>query len=342
MKAYLFGYPVDHWPRWLVLVISASGIFICFLLHGIAHEHLVKSFQLKEVCFLTCIQFLGHSALSFPTGIKILTRKQQLKAPLLPYFATSIALALSMSLTNFAAVRLSYATGVLFKSSKLIPVMIGNVIFLKKVPKPFEVVSVILIVLGLIGVTLGDFRGKNKFDIPGLVSVSTALICGAVASNLEDKMMSQYGSSQDEVIAMIYTVGALIVGTMGLLNGELIKGIHRVYARPTACGWLLIFSGLGAFGIQFVYLTMKVFGSLITVMVTSLRKALTICLSFILFRDKVFTMWHGVSMAAIAAGMGLNIYQTTWHQEKRDFGYEDEQDLLKRPTEEIIGQAPMT
>jgi adenosine 3'-phospho 5'-phosphosulfate transporter B3 len=263
-----------------------------------------------------------------------------LKAPLLAYLATSIALALSMSLTNFAAVRLSYATGVLFKSSKLIPVMIGNVIFLKRVPKPFEVVSVILIVFGLIGVTLGDFRGKNKFDIPGLVSVSTALICGAVASNLEDKMMSQYGASQDEVIAMIYSVGALIIGAMGVLNGELFRGFNRVYAKPTACVWLLVFSGLGALGIQFVYLTMKVFGSLTTVMVTSLRKALTICLSFLLFRDKVFTIWHGVSMAAIAAGMGINIYHKTGRQEKRAFGPEDEQDLLTGAKQEIAHQAP--
>jgi adenosine 3'-phospho 5'-phosphosulfate transporter B3 len=72
-----------------------------------------------------------------------------------------------------------------------------------------------------------------------------------------------------------------------------------------------VFSLVGALGIQFVYLTMKVFGSLVTVMVTSVRKALTVCLSFVVFRDKVFTLWHGVSLIAIAAGMSINVYEKT-------------------------------
>jgi adenosine 3'-phospho 5'-phosphosulfate transporter B3 len=76
---------------------------------------------------------------------------------------------------------------------------------------------------------------------------------------------------------------------------------------------------LGALGIQFVYLTMKVFGSLITVMITSVRKALTVCLSFLIFRDKVFTFWHGMAMIAIAAGISINAYEKTAVKKQQSF-----------------------
>jgi adenosine 3'-phospho 5'-phosphosulfate transporter B3 len=325
-EPHLFGFPVSHWPKWLILLIGAGGVFLCFLLDGIAHEHLIKHYHFHGTFFLTFFQFLGYSALSFPTAIRILTGKLSLRAPFISYLTTAVALAFSMSLTNFASVRLSYATGVLFKSSKLIPVLIGNVIFLKKRPKVSEVISVILIVFGLVGMSLGDFRGQNKFQISGIFAVSFALVCGAVASNLEDKTMSYYGASQDEVISMIYTIGAVVMFGMAVVTGESGEGLRTVMEKPSSIFVIFIFSTFGALGIQFVYLMMKVFGSLVTVMVTSVRKALTVCLSFVLFRDKVFTRWHAMAMIAIAAGMSLNISEKIGAQKTPQT--EEEQHLL--------------
>jgi adenosine 3'-phospho 5'-phosphosulfate transporter B3 len=310
-EAQLFGFSVERWPRWLILLTGASGIFICFLLDGIAHEHLIKHFEFHDTFFLTLIQFLGYSALSFPTFIQIVTGKAKLRAHFGAYLLTSGALGFSMSLTNFAAVRLSYATGILFKSSKLIPVLIGNVIFLKKKPKLSEVTSVILIVLGLIGISLGDVKGHNKFDGRGIVAISVSLICGAVASNMEDKVMSHYEASQDEVISMIYSTGAVLMAVLAVATGDMKHGVQKVIDRPDSVLYIAIFSVLGALGIQFVYLVMKVFGSLATVMITSVRKALTVCLSFVIFRDKVFTLWHAIAMISIATGMSINVYDKT-------------------------------
>jgi adenosine 3'-phospho 5'-phosphosulfate transporter B3 len=317
-EPHILGILVTSWPRWVILAVGAGGVFFCFLLHGIAHEHLIKGYHLNETFFLTFIQFIGYSALSLKTLFHVLSGKVQLKAPFFAYIATSLALALSMSLTNFAAIRLSYATGVLFKSSKLIPVMIGNIIFLKKKPKFHEVCSVILVVLGLIGISLGDLRSKNSFNLAGILAVSTALICGAIASNMEDKVMSQYGASQDELISVLYSFGALVMAILAFLTGQMPSGIGKVLSAPSSLFFIFCFSILGALGIQFVYLTMKVFGSLITVMITSVRKALTVCLSFIIFRDKVFTSIHAASILAIAVGIGGNVYGKTTMKSAND------------------------
>jgi adenosine 3'-phospho 5'-phosphosulfate transporter B3 len=79
-------------------------------------------------------------------------------------------------------------------------------------------------------------------------------------------------------------------------------GAKLIAHRPES----LIFIAVFPLGIQFVDLTMKVFGSLVTLMITSVWKALTVCLSF-----KVFALWHGVSLIAIAAGMSINVYEKT-------------------------------
>lgn len=330
--AHLFCLSVDNWPKWLILLIGSVGIFGSFLLHGIAHESLIKNFKLTETFFLTFIQFVGYSFFSLPTFFKIVFVKTvKLNAPLYVYLLTSCALACSMGLTNFATARLSYATGVLFKSSKLIPVMIGNIIFLKKKPKLAEAISVVLIVIGLVGVSLGDFKGKNKFDIPGLLAISMSLIAGAVASNLEDKVMSVYGASQNELISMLYAVGALLMLFLSLISGQFHDGNEKIVQNPQAIIYLLLFGFLGAGGIQFVYLTMKVFGSLITVMITSVRKALTVVLSFVIFKDKKFTRFHCISIILIVLGMSLSIYEKT--KSKKAVNQEDEENLLVQEEE---------
>jgi adenosine 3'-phospho 5'-phosphosulfate transporter B3 len=88
---------------------------------------------------------------------------------------------------------------------------------------------------------------------------------------------------------MIYTIDAVVILGKELFTGEISEGLRLVCAWPSSLFFMLIFSSFSAVGIQFVYFMMKVFGSLITVMITSVRKALTLCLSFVVFKDKVFT-----------------------------------------------------
>ena len=336
--AKLFCFCVDHWPKWVILLVAGVGIFGSFLLHGLAHEKLFSApYYFKETLFLTFAQFFSYSSMSLPGLVRIIKNRVPLKAPWTVYVFTTFSLAMSMSLANFAAMRLSYATKVMFKSSKLIPVMIGNIIFLKKQPKASEVLAVVLIVIGLIGISLGDFRGKNKFDVPGIIAVTLSLCFDAISSNMEDKILSHYGSSQDELISVLYGMGAILVGTLALVQGDLVNGVRRCIRYPSCLVYLAAFSLLGSVGIQFVYLTMKVFGSLLTVMMTSIRKALSVCLSFILFPEtKRFTKIHAVSVCFLAFGMGIHIREKTKRHhkveqinEKLDDGFEVTNELDK-------------
>jgi adenosine 3'-phospho 5'-phosphosulfate transporter B3 len=75
---------------------------------------------------------------------------------------------------------------------------------------------------------------------------------------------------------------------------------------------------------------MKVFGSLLTVMATSLRKAVTVLLSFVVFKDKKFTTLHVYAILLIATGMGLNIYEKTGHAKKHEGVEDDDEPMMSQ------------
>jgi adenosine 3'-phospho 5'-phosphosulfate transporter B3 len=112
---------------------------------------------------------------------------------------------------------------------------------------------------------------------------------------------------------------------MAVGNGHMADGIAKVVAQPLSLFYLFLFAVLGALGIQFVYLVMKVFGSLMTVMTTSQRKAITVILSFVIFKDQKFTSWHAWAILVLSTGTGMNIYVKT--AQKRAPGVEEEEML---------------
>jgi len=67
-----------------------------------------------------------------------------------------------------------------------------------------------------------------------------------------------------------------------------------------------------------VYLVMKVFGSQIAVMTTSLHKALTVYLSFVIFKDKKFTTWRVYAIILLATEMSVSIGSQTERTGKGD------------------------
>jgi adenosine 3'-phospho 5'-phosphosulfate transporter B3 len=302
----IFGLAISHWPRWLILILGASGIFISFLVQGTSQEALYTNSEFNETIFFTLIQFFGYFLLTSGFFFRLVTNRVRLHASVRYYAFTSLCLVCSMGLSNLSVERLSYPTAVLFKSSKLIPVMIGGWLFLKKRYSILEVLSIGLIVCGLIGISYSDKVSKNRFDLIGVLLSSISLCFDALASNLQENALDAHGASQTEVISMMYFIGSCYLFVVSLVSGQLVRGAMRCVENPMVIWYLSSFAFLGAIGVHFVYLLMKTFGSLVTVMVTSTRKAFTVCLSFLLFKTKKFTTYHALSICAIASGLALH------------------------------------
>lgn len=304
----IFGISLDKLPQWVVLVIGVCGVFLSFVTQGTAQEYLWQKTSFRQAIFLTLVQFMGYFLLSSRFFWRWLAGKERSHAPLWYYAITSTALVASMMFSNLSVTRLSYPTAVLFKSSKLIPVMIGGRLFLGKHYSFLEVLSVLLMVLGLFGISMSDKISKNTFDLVGVFISLLSLAFDAVSSNLQEKALWEYKATQSEVISMQYFIGILILLTATICTGEFQDGFAIASTNWDVTAALLAFAFLGGIGVQFVYLLINAFGSLVAVMVTSTRKATTVTLSFILFPNKRFTIYHFLSICAVASGISLNYY----------------------------------
>ena len=312
----LFGFSISHLPSWLILVIGAGGIFLSFLVQGTAQEAIYTNYSFRESVFFTFVQFFGYWLFTSHYFFKIITKKVRLHSPLSLYFIISIALVFSMGLSNVSVERLSYPTAVLFKASKLIPVMIGGMIFLHKKYNVIEISAVIIIVLGLIGISYSDKIASNKFDIQGVIIAVISLCADAISSNLQDKALHHYNAPQNEVITIMYLIGWIILLITSLTMGQFQRGISMCIQYPKMVFYLLTFAFLGSIGVQFVYVLMKAFGPVVTVTVTSTRKAGTVLLSFLLYKNKKFTIYHFFSVTAVAVGIYLEYLGKTKHKKE--------------------------
>lgn len=113
----------------------------------------------------------------------------------------------TMGLSNTAVAYLNFPTFNMFKSCKLIPVMIGSMIILGKKYNFYDKLAVLCMSLGLVFFTLADSKLHPNFELYGVVMVSGALIADAVIGNVQEKAMRENDSSNTEMVLYSYSIG---------------------------------------------------------------------------------------------------------------------------------------
>ncbi|GBP19375.1 Adenosine 3'-phospho 5'-phosphosulfate transporter 2 [Eumeta japonica] len=101
--------------------------------------------------------------------------------------------------------------------------------------------------------TLADSKTSPNFDFLGVVIISMALLCDAVIGNVQEKAMKQFKASNNEVNPMTMYVNIFLLSVSGYMGLQAVLGLVRLSGAPVA------------------------------VTVTTMRKALSIVFSFLLF-----------------------------------------------------------
>jgi len=81
-----------------------------------------------------------------------------------------------MGLSNAAVMRLNYPTHMMFKSCKLIPVMIGSMLILGKRYTLYDILACLCMTVGLIFFTLADSQVQPEFDLLGKNQLNILLV----------------------------------------------------------------------------------------------------------------------------------------------------------------------
>ncbi|CAH1415578.1 unnamed protein product [Lactuca virosa] len=292
-------------PKWQQFLICSSGFFFGYLVNGICEEYVYNRLKFSYGWYFTFVQSFIYLILIYIQGF---TPKQMVN-PWKTYVKLSAVLMGSQGLTKGSLAFLNYPAQLMFKSTKVLPVMIMGAFIpgLKRKYPPHEYLSAVLLVVGLILFTLADANSSPNFSVIGVVMVCVSLIMDSFLGNLQEAIFTiNPKTSQVEMLFCSTIVGLPFLVPPMVLTGEVFKAWNSCYEHPYVYG-ILVFEAVATFVGQVSVLSLvALFGAATTAMVTTARKAVTLLLSYMIF-TKPLTEQHGSGLLLIVMGVILKM-----------------------------------
>uniref|UniRef100_A0A0P4WFY8 Adenosine 3'-phospho 5'-phosphosulfate transporter 2 n=3 Tax=Scylla olivacea TaxID=85551 RepID=A0A0P4WFY8_SCYOL len=232
-----FGLPVSEFPIPLQLTLLTSFVFVFYLMYGYVLELIFTLDGMQPYgWYLTLVQFAYYTLFAL---IQLLLSGEGIsrKIPLRTYAVIAFLTVGTMGFSNSSVGYLNYPTQVIFKSCKLIPVMIGSVLILGKRYSFAEVLACICMSVGLIWFTLADSTVQPTFSVTGVVLVSLALLCDAVIGNVQEGAIKKYSEGATHVVLYSYSIGFFIILAGLVMTNQLLSAAS--FAAQVKCNsWL--------------------------------------------------------------------------------------------------------
>lgn len=231
------------------------------------------------------------------------------KAPLYAYTPCALSNTMS-SWSQYASLKyVSFPVQTVFKSSKIIPVMIMGKV-LKGASYPWsQYIEAVLITLGVAIFSLLSKSSKNDTttEVIGLIFLLMYISFDSFTSQWQDKIYQTYGRPNIDAYQMMLgvNISAICITTAGLiLSGDLPIVVEFLIANPVAFRFNIITAITSASGQLCIFYTIKEFGPIAFTIIMTTRQMFSICISAIVFG-------HNISPVA-ACGASLVFLVLFW------------------------------
>ncbi|XP_065858160.1 UDP-galactose/UDP-glucose transporter 4 [Euphorbia lathyris] len=306
---FLFGISLSDRPKWQQFLICSSGFFFGYLVNGVCEEYVYNRLKFSYGWYFTFVQGFVYLVLIYFQGFNT----KQMVNPWKTYGKLSAVLMGSHGLTKGSLAFLNYPAQIMFKSTKVLPVMLMGAFIpgLRRKYSLHEYISALLLVVGLILFTLADAQTSPNFSIIGVLMICGALVMDSLMGNLQEAIFKMNpDTTQIEVLFCTTVVGLPLLLPPMILTGELFTAWNSCAQHPYVYG-VLIFEAMATFIGQVSVLSLiALFGAATTAMITTARKAVTLLLSYMIF-TKPLTEQHGSGLLLIAMGIVLKMLPDT-------------------------------
>ena len=143
---------------------------------------------------------------------------------------------------------LNFPTVVIFKSSKLLPVMAVNAVLLRRRQQPLDVIAALLLCLGLMLFSVADSKLHPDFSPFGVLLVLGSLSADACISNLQEATMRSCNTPVLEMLLFSHTFALAFLLPAACVGGELAASFWWLRAHPGALCLMLLFCMCGFLG----------------------------------------------------------------------------------------------
>jgi adenosine 3'-phospho 5'-phosphosulfate transporter B2 len=228
-------------------------------------------------------------------------------APLWAFTPCALSNTLS-SWSQYASLKyVSFPVQTVFKSSKIIPVMVMGKV-LKGTSYPMNQYFEALLIT--IGVAIFSIMSKSSdkaeasTEILGLIFLLIYICFDSFTSQWQDKVYTQYGRVNVDPYQMMLgvNVSAICITTAGLIvTGDIPVVFEFLVANPEAFRYNIITAITSASGQLCIFYTIKEFGPIVFTIIMTTRQMLSICISAMLFGHQISL--KAASGAAVVFGV---------------------------------------
>lgn len=225
------------------------------------------------------------------------------KAPLLAFTPCALSNTMS-SWSQYASLKyVSFPVQTVFKSSKIIPVMIMGKL-LKGTNYPYSRYAEALLIT--FGVAIFSIASKSSTketatEVIGLVFLLCYISFDSFTSQWQDRVYTQYGRENVDQYQMMLGVNssAIIITTIGLVvSGDFPVVYEFLVANPQVLTYNIITAITSASGQLCIFYTIKEFGPIAFTIIMTTRQMFSICISAIVF-GHIISLKAGVGAALV-------------------------------------------
>jgi len=237
------------------------------------------------------------------------------KAPLLAFTPCALSNTMS-SWSQYASLKyVSFPVQTVFKSSKIIPVMMMGK-FLKGTTYPNgQYIEALLITTGvaIFSVASKSSDRDTNTEFIGLVFLLVYICCDSFTSQWQDKVYVQYGRPNVDPYQMMLgvNISAICITTAGLIvTGDFPIVWEFLSANPVVLHYNIITAITSASGQLCIFYTIKEFGPIVFTIIMTTRQMISICISSVVFG-------HTISLKAFT-GAAL-VFSVLFYQIRRKY-----------------------
>jgi solute carrier family 35 (adenosine 3'-phospho 5'-phosphosulfate transporter), member B3 len=213
-------------------------------MHGVFTEYVARGVLSGLMWSASAVELTTYAALS-ALELKLSSATMRLSSiPWKDYFAVALCISLGRGFTWVGYGTLSYPTVILFKSSKILFVMLTGLVILKKRYTMNEYIAAVLAMSGLYIFSRADVESSHEDSsknesLVGIGVICLAVVCEATVSTLQERALRKEQRSLAEMIFVTNGIGSILLYIIAGLQGELHLLGSKLQENPRILVWLL-------------------------------------------------------------------------------------------------------
>jgi len=305
-------------PTDIFMIFLVIGVLVSFLIFGYSQEALMRGKfgahheKFTFTTFLVLLQSIGNAVIAavlLAYQAHAAGKKLSLSGKCPPKEWAGVALVYCAA-ANLGLIALQYIIfplQVVCKSCKAIPVMIGEMVIVKKKIPLSKQLTVVLMSAGVACFTLfgeskkgGVEMGVDIRMLIGLALCFGALVCDGIYGPYQEQIQKTYPevSAYHLMFNMNLYQGIISMGICVFYDSSIVKGVAFILTNPDVIPAIIQFTVTMALGQLFLFQLQSNYGALTVTLTTTVRKLISVVLSVIMFGHSI-TLIQWVSVGAV-------------------------------------------